>query len=72
MPTYVKGIIFIWIMAVVWSFISKFIAVSDPIKTAEYVLNRTIPWYMFIFWILIFASIVGVFIVAWWVLFVRF
>lgn len=72
MPTYVKGIIFIWILAVVWSFVSKLIAISDPIKTAEYVVNGKVPWYWFIFWVLLIASIIGVFVVTWWVLFVRF
>ena len=72
MPTYVKGIIFIWILAVVWSFVSKLIAISDPIKTAEYVVNGKVPWYWFIFWVLLIASIIGVFVVAWWVLLVRF
>lgn len=72
MPTYVKGIIFIWILAVVWSFVSKLIAISDPIKTAEYVVNGKVPWYWFIFWVLLIASIIGVFVVTWWVLFVKF
>lgn len=72
MPTYIKGIIFIWILAVVWSFVSKLIAISDPIKTAEYVVNGKVPWYWFIFWVLLIASIIGVFVVTWWVLFVKF